>query len=275
VLKIKNMKKLYKYAAGLMLTGALSVMMMGDVSAQQRGGRGGGGGGMSFSRGGAGGGGSIGSGGGSGLSFSRGGVGSRPSYGTSIRSPYGYGSPFYYNNFGYYGAGLGMWGYPSFGFYLNSLPFGYYPFYMGASMFYYADGTFYQPYDNGYVVTPPPVGAAVPGLPKGTKSIMIDNQQFYEYHGVYYKVIVNDKGDTVYVVAGKDGVLNTSKDDANGDAEVALPQVGDIITVLPPNTRSVNLNGKKYYVSADNIYYEAINDGNGKTTYRIASVPEQ
>ncbi|MES2808636.1 MAG: DUF6515 family protein [Bacteroidota bacterium] len=273
------MKKLYKYATGLVLTGALSVMMVFNTSAQQRGGgaSSGGGSGLSFSRGGGGGGGSIGGGVSSGLSFSRGGIGSRPGFGSSIRPSYGYGygSPFLYNPFGFYGAGLSYWGYPSFGFYLNTLPFGYYPFYMGASMFYYADGTFYQPYDNGYVVSPPPVGAAVPGLPKGAKSIMIDNQQFYEYHGVYYKVIVNDKGDTVYVVAGKDGVLNTDRQDANSDVEVVAPQVGDIILQLPANTRSVTLAGKKYFVGTDNVYYEAIKGSDGKTAYRIASIPEQ
>jgi hypothetical protein len=273
------MKKLYRYAAGLALTGLLSAITVLEVSAQQRGGgrsSGGGGGGLSFSRGGVsgGGGGSIG-GGGSSLSFSRGGIGSniRPSYG------FGYRSPFFYNNgFGLgYGAGLGLWGYPSFGLFFNNLPFGYYPFYMGASMFYYADGTFYQPYDNGYIVSPPPVGAAVPGLPKGAKSIMIDNQQFYEYQGVYYKVVVNDKGDTVYVVAGKDGVLNTSREDANGDGvvEVVAPQVGDIVLQLPANTRSVNLGGKKYFVGDDNVYYEAIKGSDGTTAYRIASTPEQ
>jgi hypothetical protein len=258
----KNMKKLYKYAAGLMLTGALSMMGVINADAQQRGASHASGGGGS-------------SGGGSGLSFSRGGFGGGSSFG-SMRPSYGFGyrSPFAYN-YGYgFRPGFGYMGYPSLGFYLNSLPFGYYPFYMGASMFYYADGTFYQPYDNGYVVTAPPVGAAIPSLPKGAKSIMIDNQQFYEYHGIYYKVIVNDKGDTVYVVAGKDGVLNTSREDGSGSADVAAPQVGDVITQLPSNTRGVTLNGKKYYVGADDIYYEAIKDGDGKTVYRIASIPE-
>ncbi|MFD2147748.1 DUF6515 family protein [Mucilaginibacter antarcticus] len=257
------MKKLYKYATGIFLTGALSVIMVVDVAAQQRGGQ------YATS------GGSSGGGGGSGLSFSRGGMSGggfssiRPSVG------YGYRSPYFYNNPFGYGGGLGLWGYPSFGFYMNSLPFGYYPFYMGASMFYYADGTFYQPYDNGYVVSPPPVGAAVPGLPKGAKSIMIDNQQFFEYHGVYYKVVVNDKGDTVYVVAGKDGVLNTSGEDANGDVEVVAPRVGDIILQLPANTRAVTLNGTKYFVGEDGVYYEALKGSNGKTAYRIASVSER
>jgi hypothetical protein len=262
------MKMIYKYASGLLLTGALSMMMVLNADAQRGaehassgGGSGGGGGSPSFSRAGGGGGGGF-----------RGGVsiGSRSSIG--IGFGLGYSSAFGYPGYGYYG-----YGYPSLGFYLNSLPYGYYPFYMGASQYYYNNGIFYSPYDNGYVVTAPPVGAAVPGLPKGAKNIMIDNQQFYEYNGVYYKTVINDKGDKVFVVAGKDGVLNTEHED-NGDGGTADqyqgPRVGDMVNHLPDNSRSVTLNGKKYYVSADEVYYEAVTDRRGNTAYRIASVPD-
>jgi hypothetical protein len=260
---LSNMKKLYKYAAGLVLTGALSVMMVLNADAQRgaahasSGGGGGGGSssGPSFSR--AGGGGSF---GGSVSIGSRGGFG----LGLGYRSVYGY-RPAYYG-----------FGYPSLGFYLNTLPYGYYPFYMGSSMYYYNNGIFYSPYDDGYVVTAPPVGAAVPGLPKGAKSIMIDNQQFFEYNGVYYKVVINDKGDKVYVVAGKNGVLNTEREDGNDDTadQYQGPRVGDMVNRLPDNTRSVTLNGKKYYVSPDEVYYEAVTDNRGNTAYKVASVPD-
>lgn len=122
------------------------------------------------------------------------------------------------------------------------------------------------------MVTAPPIGAAVPKLPRGAKSIMIDNQQFFEYNGVYYKAIVNDKGEKVFVVAGKDGVLNTDDENAAPAATVA-PQVGDIVNQLPDNCRKVTLNGKKYLVSPDDIYYEQITGRNGNISYRIASVP--
>lgn len=255
------MKKLYKYAFGVLLTGALAMVMVVNADAQRGGGHAGGGGraggGASFSRGGGGGfrgGVSFGSG------FRRGGIG----IGVGLRSGYGV-----------YRPGLGYYGYPSLGFYLNALPFGYYPFYLGSSLYYYADGTFYRPYDDGgYVVTAPPVGAAVPKLPKGTKSIMIDNQQFFEFNGVYYKAVVNDKGENVYVVAGKDGVLNTDGSDAD-NVTSATPQVGDIIGQLPDNCRKVTLNGKKYFVSPDDIYYEEVSDSNGNKAYRIASIPDQ
>ncbi|MDB5032513.1 DUF6515 family protein [Mucilaginibacter sp.] len=240
------MKKLYKYASGLLLTGALSMMIVLNADAQ-RGGAHVGGGGGSFSRGGGG-------------SFGRGFGGHNIGYRSGYR--------------GGFGLGLGFYGYPSLGFYLGALPFGYYPFYMGSSLYYYADGAFYRPYDDGgYVVTAPPIGAAVPKLPKGAKSIMIDNQQFFEFNGVYYKAIVNDKGENVFVVAGKDGVLNT--DGENADTVVPqAPQVGDVVNQIPDNSRRVSLNGKKYYVSPDDIYYEIITDKDGNTAYRIASVPD-
>jgi hypothetical protein len=256
------MKKLYKYAAGLMLTGALCVMTVLNADAQR--------GAEHASSGGGGGsrpsGGTVSSGGGGGGGFS-GGVsfGSRGGFGLGI----GYRSAFGYRPYGF--------GYPSLGFYLNTLPYGYYPFYMGSSMYYYNNGIFYSPYDSGYVVTAPPVGAAVPGLPRGAKSIMIDNQQFFEYNGVYYKVVINDKGDKVYVVAGKDGVLSTARED-DGDGDTADqyqgPRVGDIVNRLPENTRSVTLNGKKYYVSLDEVYYEAVTDNRGNIAYKVASVPD-
>lgn len=251
-----NMKKVFKYASALVLGGALSVMVVSDASAQRgaahvSAGGGGGRGGASFS-----GGGSI-----------RGGGG-------YSRSSFALGLGLNYNRFGY----GNYYGYPNYGFFYSSLPFGYYPFYMGSSLYYYSDGIFYQPYNDGYAVTAPPVGAAVPGLPKGTKSIMIDNQQFFEYNGVYYKVVINDKGDKVYVVAGKNGVLNTEKgDDQNGDDAGAVsqaPRVGDIVDQLPEDARRVTLNGQKYYVTADDIYLEETTDSHGKVVYRIASVPD-
>jgi hypothetical protein len=254
------MKKLYKYAPAVLFTAALSVMVVLNADAQRggahaSGGSGGGGGGATFSRGGGGG-------------FSGGAnFGGRSSFGLGL----GLG---YRSSLGYRG-GYGLFGYPSLGFYFNTLPYGYYPFYMGSSLFYYYDGIFYRPYDDGYVVTAPPVGAAVPGLPKGSKAIMIDNQQFFEYNGVYYKIVINDKGDKVYVVAGKDGVLNTDADGSgDNDTVTQAPRVGDVVEQLPDGSRRVTLNGKKYYVSADDIYFEVIKGKDGNNAYRIVSVPD-
>jgi len=243
------MKKLFKYAPALMLTGALSLMVVLNADAQRGSAHAGGGGSV----------GHVGGGYRGGTRFG----GYRGGYGLGFGLGFGY------------RGGYGYFGYPSLGFYLDALPFGYYPFYMGSSLYYYSDGIFYQPYNDGYAVTAPPVGAAVPKLPKGAKAIMIDNQQFFEFNGVYYKIVVNDKGDKVYVVAGKDGVLNTDNGGANDDGTVnQVPKVGDVVDQLPENVHRVSLNGKKYYVTAEDIYFEEITDKNGNTVYRIASVPD-
>jgi hypothetical protein len=230
------MKRLHKYASGLAVAGLLSIAFVSTANAQ-RGFHGGGGV-------------HIGGGFGHGIGFHSGiGIGFRGGYG-----------------FGYYG-------YPSLGYRIGFLPYGFFPFYFGADLYYYYGGVFYRPYDGGgYEVTVPPVGAAVPGLPKGASSIVIDGQQYYEFNGVYYQTNVDEKGKTNYVIAGKDGVLNTNGD-ASDSSNPPAPQVGDILNQLPDGCRKVNLNGKKYYVSPDGIYYEDFTDQNKFKGYRIVSIP--
>ncbi|HEY9000144.1 MAG TPA: DUF6515 family protein [Mucilaginibacter sp.] len=228
------MKRLFKYASVFALAGILSLTLVSTANAQ-RGFHGGGGVRVGVGFGG-------GFRGGIGLGFRTGGFG------------------------GYYG-------YPAFGYHISVLPYGYYPFYWGSDLYYYYGGVFYRPYDGGgYEVTVPPVGAEVPGLPRGASSIVINGQQFYEFNGVYYQGVVNDKGKTVYVIAGKNGVLNTDGSDGTVDNPPA-PQVGDVVNQLPDNCRKVKLNGKKYYVSPDGIYYEEFTDANNMRAYRIASIP--
>jgi hypothetical protein len=87
------------------------------------------------------------------------------------------------------------------------------------------------------------------------------------------------------VVAGKDGVLNTDGDNAgmgnpdnsNVDPNVdkaIVPHSGDVVTQLPDECRKITLNGKKYYVSPDNVYYEEFTDANNNISYRVASVSD-
>jgi Family of unknown function (DUF6515) len=257
------MKRLYKYVSGLFLTGLLSIAVINTASAQHGGGGFHGGGGGGFHGGGGG--------------FHSSGISARGTFGlrgsTAFRGSAIRGAVSY-NRGGFYRAGFGYYGYPHLGFYLGVLPFGYYPFYWGDNLFYYCGGVFYRPYDGGgYEVTTPPLGAAVPSLPEGAKSIVIDGQQFYEMNGVYYKPVVNDQGKTSYEVAGRDGVLNT--DDSGAVApDDAAPKVGDIVNELPDGCHKVSLNGKKYFVSPNDIYYQPYTDGNGNAGYRIASIPD-
>ena len=266
------MKTIYKYASGLLLAGMLSAVLITTASAQRGGSHGGGGGGGGVRVGGFGGGVSR-----SGSSF---GIASR-SYGNgfhgalSFRSGAGYYAGLGYHGGAFYRPGFGYYVYPHLGFYLNILPYGYYPFYWGSSLYYYYGGVFYSPYDNGgYQVTAPPLGAGVPSLPDNAQAIKIDGIQYYEVDGVYYKQTVDDKGKTIYVVAGRDGVLNTDPNATDPNATVAAPKVGDIVNQLPDDCRKVTLNGKKYYVSPNGIYYEKVTDPDGNTAYRIASLPD-
>jgi hypothetical protein len=254
------MKSLYKYVSGLVLTGFLSVAVITTASAQHGGGHISVGGGFHSS--------SFGGG------FHSTGISARSSFATGVGARFvGVHGVSTYTRGGFYRPGFGYYGYPHLGFYLGGLPFGYYPFYWGADLYYYYGGVFYTPYDGGgYQVATPPIGAAVPNLPQGAKSIVIDGQQFYELNGVYYKAVVNDQKQTVYEVAGRDGVLNTN-DDGSVVPDDAAPKVGDIVNELPDGCRRVTLNGKKYFVSPNDIYYQSFVDRDGNTGYRIASVP--
>ncbi|MBE9668452.1 DUF6515 family protein [Mucilaginibacter boryungensis] len=226
------MKRAYKGISGLLLAGCLIFILTSDANAQR--GRGG---------------------------FH----GAAPHIGFGI----GFGGP----RFGFgFGAYRPYYAYPRVGFYINTLPYGYYPFYWGPDQYFYYGGTFYRPYNNGYEIAAPPIGAAIPKLPSNAHPIMIDGQQYYELNGVYYKESVDDKGKKVYIVSGKDGVLNTNNVEPADDQRP--PQVGDVVTMLPEGCRKVTLNGKKYFVSADDIYYEEFTDANNNISYRIASVPE-
>ena len=136
------------------------------------------------------------------------------------------------------------------------------PFYYGANQFYYSGGLFYQQNNSQYEVVTPPVGAEVPNLPSDANQVTINGVDYYEYKGVYYTQKQNADGKAVYVVAGKDGVLNTT------DGPVDTHNVGDIINQLPEGCREVTIKNEKYFVSPDDVYYEEVVDGNN-ITYRV------
>jgi hypothetical protein len=186
-------------------------------------------------------------------------VGYRPGY----RSGYNY-RPGYNYRGGYNRAYYGFYNYyrPFIGFRLNVLPFGYYPFYFGSNQFYFSDGLFYRQYENNYQVVVPPVGAEVPNLPSSAELVTIDGQDYYEYKGVYYTLSTNADGKQVYIVAGKDGVLNTT------DGPVVTNQIGDVIDALPDGSKEVTIKNETYFVSPDDVYFEQVIDGD-KTRYRV------
>jgi len=193
-------------------------------------------------------------------------------YGRRVSGAYGgrggyFGSHHYYPYRNYYNS----YYLPRLGFSIGFLPFGYYPFYWGDYQYFYSDGLYYQQNNDQYTVVEPPVGAEIKSLPKDAQSIMINGEQYYESNGVYYQPITKDDGTASYVIAGKDGELNTDQG-GNGDYQKA-PQMGDIVSQLPEDSRKIKINGEKLYVSPDGFYYQDTTDNNGNKAYKIVGTP--
>jgi hypothetical protein len=193
-----------------------------------------------------------------------------PGYsGGGVRAGYLPGHAYYHYNHGYYGSYYG----PRLGFSVGFLPYGYYPFYFDDYQYFYSGGLFYQYQNDQYTVVEPPVGAEIKTLPSNAQSIVINGQQYYEVNGVYYEPITKDDGTLSYQVAGKDGELNTDGGDQNGDNGPPPPQIGDVVTQLPPNCRKININGDKLYLSEDGVYYKAQLDQDNNKVYKIVGLP--
>lgn len=185
----------------------------------------------------------------------------------------GFGGPRFGVGFGYrsYRPSYGFrYGYPSLGLSFGYLPYGYFPFYYGQDLYYGYDGIYYQQQNDNYQVVAPPVGAEVPKLPSHAKPIQINGVQYFELNGVYYQEVVHPDNTKGYLIAGKDGVLNT---DAGQQPDNRAPQVGDVVDQLPQDSRPVNVAGKKYMVSPYDVYYEETVDNGGTTAYKVVGVP--
>lgn len=200
-------------------------------------------------------------------------------YGRRTRLPFAYtripfmGRPFYYTNGLYYTNYGNYYGLvaPPFGLTLGLLPRGYWGLNFGGFPYYYYSGVFYRSTnDHQYQVVEAPIGAEVPNLPNDAKQIVVNEQKLYEYLGTYYKEVIDVNGKRHYIVQGRDGVVNT--DDMN-DVSVEnnnstlsgtnyKPSIGDVVLQLPNQTKTVVINGKKLYVTPENIYYEEFYDEN-------------
>jgi len=61
--------------------------------------------------------------------------------------------------------------------------------FFGTLTFLFLDGLFYKKEPKGYVITPAPIGAIVPVLPKEAAVVNIDGTLYYTYSGIYYQQI--------------------------------------------------------------------------------------
>lgn len=125
------------------------------------------------------------------------------------------GNPYYYADGIYYRPNGGYFqvAFPPPGLRVNMLPSGYFPFYTGGYPYYYSNGIFYRNNNRSrdYEVIDAPVGAEVPALPSDARTMVIDGEKFYSVNGTYFKDEVKPNGELWYRVVGRNGVLNTNK----------------------------------------------------------------
>jgi len=181
------------------------------------------------------------------------------------------GYPYYYNRgyfYGYYG-GYYQPIFPPFGLQINVLPFGYSTIFLGSVPFYYYNGIYYRQNDNYYEVVDAPMGATVSALPKGARSVVINGEKLYELNGTYYKADRDEKGNDVFVVVGKNGVINNTADEQiNQNIIPGSLEIGDTINQLPEGSKVVTVNGQQLYETPDSIYLQE-ESSNGSVNYKV------
>jgi hypothetical protein len=189
------------------------------------------------------------------------------------------GYPYWYDRGCFYGYYDGFYEpvYAPFGIRVRILPVGYYPIYIGPSLYYYYEGVYYHRYqDNSdeYEVVDAPMGAVVKSLPKGATKVVLNDEKFYEFNGNYYKEGTNNKNEVVYTVVGKNGVINNTDGQQQVSSVPQAPEVGDEITTLPENSKQVTINGEVLYVTPDNFYLKA-QTVNNTTAYKVVGKAEK
>jgi hypothetical protein len=101
---------------------------------------------------------------------------------------------------------------PPIGFRIGALPIGFVSFTLANAAYYYYAGTYYQHYDNEYVVVQPPLGALVQSIPEGGQQVVIDGDTFYIVDGVQYQAVLYN-GSIWYKVIK----IENRVDDYNGE----------------------------------------------------------
>ncbi|MCF8341666.1 MAG: DUF6515 family protein [Chitinophagaceae bacterium] len=183
------------------------------------------------------------------------------------------GNPYYYSGGLFYKPFGGNYQviHPPLGIRVGILPTGYWSLRMGNLPYYYFNGIFYKQQNKEYEVVKAPVGAQVPAIPRDAKVMVVDGSKYYEYNGTYFKEFINQDGQIWYTVEGKNGVLNTdNNNNPNNNIQPStinnqpqnLAKIGDVLDQLPNDAKTIVINGKKYFVTANNVYYEEFIDGN-------------
>ncbi|MBV7532971.1 DUF6515 family protein [Chitinophaga sp. sic0106] len=154
--------------------------------------------------------------------------------------------------------------YPPVGFYVNTLPYGYFSLGTAFGPVYYYGGTYYSRSNNqqGYDVVDAPTGAMVPNLPDGAQEVTVDGNVYYDVNGTYYQEVMTDSGRR-YKVVGKS---NSEPNNTYPDDQDAQPD--ELLAELPEGTRSVKINNQEYWLSPDGMYYQYV-ESNGTSGYKV------
>jgi hypothetical protein len=112
--------------------------------------------------------------------------------------------------------------------------------------YYYNDGVFYQPYNGGYQVVAPPVGAIVPRLPSGTITLDVDGITYWYFGGTFFVP-------------------------AAGGYQVVAGPPGAIVYNLPDGCTTVNAGGVTY-LQFNGTYFQPIQDADGQNGYEVVDV---
>jgi hypothetical protein len=80
---------------------------------------------------------------------------------------------------------------------------------------------------------------------------------------------VDKNGNNIFIVVGKNGVINNSPADAQGLlASPETLQIGDVISQLPADSKIVTINGEQLYETPDNVYLRQ-KDNDGVVQYEV------
>lgn len=225
-----------------------------------------------------------------------------PRVSIGIGGVFGWPAPYRYGYGPNVGVSVGI-AFPPIGATIYALPSGARRVYYGGIPYYYRNDTYFIERDKGgYEVVAPPLGATATRLPNGARMRRIDGDTYYEYGGTYYRPDVDENGDRVYIVVGRNGSLDTEEaraqrynddqgtendryderkssdpvepDSDNTDTNTGVydtrPQEGDQFDQLPKNSTRVSVGGKTRFRSPAGTYYKEVTV-DGRTVYEVVS----
>jgi len=137
---------------------------------------------------------------------------------------------------------------PERGAFIHRLPHDSYRINYGGNYYHFRNGFYYRPYNNGFVLAPPPFGLRIGLLPRGYLSFNIGGFPYFYYGGTYY------------IQRG-------------GEYEVVAPPVGAIVESIPRGYEKVVIRGETFYI-VDGVQYRPILR-DGEIWYEVIKSPNR